>query len=234
MLKQLSFVVVLFMLVSADSYRLHSVTDVKEVLKQVKEKYDKVTDYTATGKLKTNVVFIKAPVATVKVYYKKPDRLKIKNEKGISLIPKGTININPNNVLAITEYETIDGGNEKVDGKNCRVIKIFPLDDKNDISRATLYVDETDMLLIKSVISSKENGTYELVLSYGTQKSWALPDKVEFTFNPREFKLPKGVTIDYDNGTNKPAQKEKSTKGRVEIHYSKYEINKGIKDEVFN
>ena len=229
MLKHSYFVVVLFMLVS-----FHSVTDVKEVLKQVKEKYNKVTDYTATGKLKTNVVFIKAPVATVKVYYKRPDKLKIKNEKGVSLIPKGTININPNNVLAITEYETIDGGNEKVDGKNCRVIKIFPLDDKNDISRATLYVDESDMLLIKSVISSKENGTYELVLSYGTQKSWALPDKVEFTFNPREFKLPKGVTIDYDNGTNKPAEKEKSKKGRVEIHYTKYEINKGIKDEVFN
>jgi len=233
MLKHRSFVIVLFMLVSADSHRLHSVTDVKEVLKQVKEKYDKVTDYTATGKLKTNVVFIKAPVATVKVYYKKPDKLKIKNEKGISLIPKGTININPNNVLAITEYETIDGGNEKVDGKNCRVIKIFPLDDKNDISRATLYVDETNMLLIKSVISSKENGTYELVLSYGTQKSWALPDKVEFTFNPREFKLPKGVTIDYDNGTEKPEEKEKSKKGRVEIKYSNYIINKGVPDSNF-
>jgi len=233
MLKHWSFVIVLFMLVSADSYRVHSVTDVKEVLKQVKEKYDKVADYTATGKLKTNVVFIKAPVATVKVYYKKPDKLKIKNEKGISLIPKGTININPNNVLAITEYETRDAGNEKVDGKNCRVIKIFPLDDKNDISRATLYVDETDMLLIKSVISSKENGTYELVLSYDTQKSWALPDKVEFTFNPREFKLPKGVTIDYDNGTEKPEEKEKSKKGRVEINYSNYVINKGVPDSNF-
>lgn len=234
MLKQLSFAAVLFVLVSADSHRLHPAMDVKEVLKQVKEKYDKVTDYTATGKLKTNVIFIKAPVATVKVYYKRPDKLKIKNEKGISLIPKGTININPNNVLAITDYETIDGGNEKVAGKNCRVIKIFPLDDKNDISRATLYVDETDMLLIKSVISSKESGTYELVLSYDKQKSWALPDKVEFTFNPREFKLPKGVTIDYDNGADKPADIEKSKKGKVEIHYSRYEINKGISDEIFN
>ena len=89
------------------------------------------------------------------------------------------------------------------------------------------------MLLIKPVISSKENGTYELVLSYGTQKSWALPDKVEFTFNPREFKLPKGVTIDYDNGTEKPEEKEKSKKGRVEIHYSKYIINKGVDDSNF-
>jgi len=207
--------------------------DVKEVLKQVKEKYDKVNDYTAIGKLKTNVLFIKAPVATVKVYYKKPDKLKIKNEKGISLIPKGTVNINPNHILMIKEYETIDGGMEKIYGKNCRVIKIFPIDDKNDISRATLYVDETEMLLIKSVISSKENGTYELVLSYGSQKNWALPDQVDFTFNPREFKLPKGVTIDYDNGTTKPSEKEKSKKGRVEIRYSGYQVNKGVDDSNF-
>ena len=142
----------------------------KEILKKVKEKYDKVNDYTATGKLKTNILFIKAPIATVKVYYKKPDRLRIKNEKGVSLIPKGTVNINPNIVLTLIEYESFDGGKEKVNGKECRIIKIFPLDDKNDISRATLYIDETDMLVIKSVITSKENGTYELLLTYGPKK----------------------------------------------------------------
>jgi hypothetical protein len=205
--------------------------DIESILIQVKEKYDKVSDYTATGKLKTNVLFIKAPVATVKIYYKKPDKLKIKNEKGVSLIPKGTMN----NVFMLKEYESFDGGKEKVNGKECRVIKIFPLDDKNDISRATLYIDETEMLTMKSVITSKENGTFELIMTYGSQKSWALPDKIEFTFNTREYKLPKGVSIDYDNGTTgKEQQDKKEKKGRVEIKYSGYSINKGIKDEVFN
>ena len=207
--------------------------DVNETLKKVKEKYDKVNDYTATGKLKTNVIFIKAPVATVKVYYKKPDKIKIKNEKGVSLIPKGTVNININNVLGLTEFETFDGGIEKAGGKTCRVIKIFPLDDKNDISRATLYVDETEMLVMKSVITSKDNGTYELTMSYDKQKNWALPDKVEFVFNIKEYKLPKGVTIDYDNGTNNSEAKKKEKKGRVEIKYSDYSINKGISDDIF-
>ena len=208
-------------------------SDINETLKKVKEKYDKVSDYTATGKLKTNVIFIKAPVATVKVYYKKPDKIKIKNEKGVSLIPKGTVNININNVLGLTEIETFDGGTEKAGGKICRVIKIFPLDDKNDISRATLYVDETEMLVMKSVITSKDNGTYELTMSYDKQKSWALPDKVEFVFNIKEYKLPKGVTIDYDNGTDNSEANKKEKKGRVEIKYSDYSINKGISDDIF-
>ena len=215
------------------SFTFYQKTDIKEILEKVKAKYDKVNDYTATGKLKTNILFIKAPVATVKVYYKKPDKLRIKNEKGISLIPKGTVNINPNNVLTLKDYESFDGGTEKVNGKECRIIKIFPLDDKNDISRATLYIDETEMLVMKSVITSKENGTYELVLTYGTQKNWALPDKVNFTFNTKEFKLPKGISIDYDNGSERDSRKEKDKKGKIEITYSSYIINQGVADSNF-
>jgi outer membrane lipoprotein-sorting protein len=49
----------------------------QELINKVKAKLEKVNDYTAKGKLKTNVVFIKAPIASVKVYYKKPDKMKI-------------------------------------------------------------------------------------------------------------------------------------------------------------
>src|SRR5262245_41708718 len=104
--------------------------DVKTLLQQVKTKYDKVNDYTATGKLKTNVIFIKAPIATVKIYYKRPDRLKIKNEKGVSFIPKGSVNINMNNVLGLNNFEAIDGGTEKINGVDCKVVKVFPLSDE--------------------------------------------------------------------------------------------------------
>jgi outer membrane lipoprotein-sorting protein len=62
-----------------------------------------------------------------------------------------------------------------------------------------------------------------------------LPDKVELSFNTRDYKLPKGVTVDYDNGTGKdPARTAKNQKGKVEIDYSSYEINKGVPDSAFN
>lgn len=208
--------------------------DVKTLLKQVKDKYDKVNDYTADGKLKTNVLFIKAPVATVKVYYKKPDKLKIKNEKGVSFIPKGSVNINLNNVLGLNNYEAIDGGTEKISGTDCRVVKIFPLSDDENISRATLYIDEKQQLILKSVVTTRENGTYELVMSYKNYIAYGLPDKAELTFNTKEYKLPKGISIDYDNGTDKEKNdKLKNKKGKVEIIYSSYTINKGVSDDVF-
>lgn len=226
--------ILVFLLVIIAGVQLQA-QDVKVLLQQVKLKYDKVNDYTATGKMKTNVVFIKAPVATVKIYYKKPDKLKIKNESGISFIPKGSVNINMNNVLGLNNFEAVASGTEKVNGSDCKVVKIFPLSDEENITRATLYIDEKQLLVLKSVISTKENGTYELVLNYKNYAAYGLPDKVELTFNTKDYKLPKGVSIDYDNGTNKANEaKMKNKKGKVEITYSNYSINKGVPDSVFN
>lgn len=225
-------ILLFFILVLAGSLQAQTA---KDLLQKVKAKYDKVNDYTATGKMKTNVIFIKAPVATISVYYKKPDKLKIKNEKGVSFIPKGTANVNMNNVLGLSNFEAVEAGTEKVGSVECKVVKIFPLSDEENITRATLYIDETKLLLMRSVISTRENGTYELRMHYNKYAEWGLPDKVELSFNTRDYKLPKGVTVDYDNGTgNKPADKEKNKKGKVEITYSSYTINKGVPDSVFD
>src|ERR1700687_4565251 len=74
----------------------------EEIVQKVRARLDKVNDYEARGKMKTNVLFIKAPIATVKVYYKKPNKLKINNESGISFIPKGSVNINLSNIFVNT------------------------------------------------------------------------------------------------------------------------------------
>ena len=95
--------------------------------------------------MKTNVAFIKAPVATVKVYYKKPDMLRIVNETGISFIPKGSVNINLNSVLLNTQnFDVIDVGKNQ---SGLRVIKLLPKDDTADIVLSTLYVDEKNILI---------------------------------------------------------------------------------------
>ncbi|MCX8018872.1 MAG: hypothetical protein N2747_00090 [Chitinophagaceae bacterium] len=222
-----------FLLFEAAFIKLYA-QDEKLLLQKVKEKYDKVNDYVAEGKLKTNVIFIKAPVSNVKVYYKKPDKMKIKNEKGVSFIPKGVVNININEVLSLQHYEAISSGTSRIGNTECRVIKIFPLRDEENITRATLYVDENRHVILKSVISTREEGTYELLMSYNRYVTYGLPDKVQLSFNTREYKLPKGITMDYDNGAKTPDPKNmQNRKGKVEITYSGYVINQGVSDNVF-
>jgi outer membrane lipoprotein-sorting protein len=208
-----------------------SAQDAGELVKKIKDKYEKVNDYEASGKMKTNVSFMKVPEAKVKIYYKKPDKLKIKNENGISFVPKGSVNINMGNIFGVKSYTAIEAGTGTEQGKAVRIIKILPEDDQSGIVLSTLYIDEKQQLVLKTKTTTRDNGTYELSLQYGKYAAWGLPDKATFTFSTKDYKLPKGVTIDYDNGENKPQVKTKT--GKVEITYFSYLVNKGIGDEVF-
>jgi outer membrane lipoprotein-sorting protein len=200
-------------------------------VKNVKTKYEKVNDYQASGIMKTNVSFMKVPEAKVTIYYKKPDKLKIKNDKGISFVPKGSVNINMGNIFGVKAYTAIDAGTGTEQGKTVKIIKILPEDEQSGIVLSTLYIDEQQQLILKTKTTTRDNGTYELTLHYGKYASWGLPDKAIFTFSTKDYKLPRGVTIDYDNGQKQPEVKSKT--GKVEITYNSYSINKGIGDEVF-
>lgn len=81
---------------------------------------------------------------------------------------------------------------------------------------------------------TKDNGTYEIGLTYGKYSSYGLPDKVVFSFNTKDYKLPKGVTLEFDEeAKTTDADKLKNKKGKIEITYSSYVINKGVDDSVF-
>jgi hypothetical protein len=203
------------------------------LIERVRAKLDKVSDYQATGRMKTNVTFIKAPIARVRVFYKKPDRLRINNESGISFIPKGSFNINVGNIFLNTAgYDIIDAGKEG--GSQLRIIKLLPKDENSDIVLSTIFIDEGLSVIRKAKITTKENGTYELEMFYGKYADYGLADKVIFSFNTKDYKVPKGVVFDYDGGQKKDAEKKLSNKkGKVEIYYANYVINKGFPDSVF-
>ena len=209
--------------------------DANSLLKQVKARMDKVNDYEASGSMKTNVTFLKVPEAVVKIYFKKPDKLKIKNEKGISFIPKGAVSINLNSILAGDNYTVIDAGVDKSATGVLRVIKLLPIDDNANVVLSVLYIDEANIVIKKAKTTTRDNGSYELKMTYGKYVSYGLPDKIVFTFNTKDYKLPKGVTFDFDDGsdTKKTAGAAKSKNGSAEILFNSYIINKGVADVNF-
>jgi outer membrane lipoprotein-sorting protein len=185
--------------------------------------------------MKTNVTFLKVPVANVKVYFKNPNKLKVKSEKGLSFIPKGAVSINMNNVLSNGNYTVIDAGTEQIGITTVRVAKLLPEDDNSDVVLSTVYIDAATNLIRRAKTTTKENGSYELEMTYGKYANFSLPDKIIFTFNTKDYKLPKGVTFDFDDGS-KPApaaDKGKNKKGKAEITFSSYTINKGIAESIF-
>ena len=228
-MKKISIIFFLFCSINATAQQ-----NINLLLAKAKAIIESVNDYKASGRMKTNVAFLKVPIATVSVYFKKPNKIKVKSEKGISFIPKGAVSINLTNLTGTNKFTVIDAGIDKINGKIVRVAKLLPQDDNSDVVLSTVYIDEANSLIKKAKTTTKDNGTYELEMTYGKYAAYGLPDKIIFSFNAKDYKLPKGITFDFDDGvTPTPTDKLKGKKGRAEITFSNYVVNKGVDDSIF-
>lgn len=117
------------------------------LLQKVKAKLDKVKDYEASGKMKLDVSFIKAPESAVAIYFKKPNKFKIKKADGISILPKGGISINITSLIPTGTYQTVPGGKSTINGVATTIIKLIPTDEVSDVVLSTLYIDEKESTL---------------------------------------------------------------------------------------
>jgi hypothetical protein len=204
------------------------------LLKKVRAKLEKVTDYQAEGRMKVDVSFINAPASKVAVYYKKPNRFKVKKAGGISILPKGGVSVNVNTLLTSDSYQTVPGGTSMIDGKPATIVKLIPADEASDVVLSVLHIDEKEAVIRRAIVTTKESGTYEILFNYGAYTAWGLPDKVVFSFNTKDYKMPKGVVFEYEKGGEKKVEdKAKAKKGKVEITYTNYVINKGVDEKNF-
>jgi outer membrane lipoprotein-sorting protein len=204
-----------------------------ELVNKVRAKLNKVNDYQAKGTMKIDVSFINAAPSEVSVYYKKPNKFMVKKSGGISLLPKGGVSVNINSLLLDENYTVVPAGTASIKGTSTKVVKLLPANETGDVVLTTLYIDEKNLVIRKTSVTTRESGTYEMELDYGRFTSWGLPDKVVFSFNTKDYKLPKGITFEYEKGERKKDPAVKNTKGTVSISYSSYTINKGVDDQVF-
>ncbi|HEX8462663.1 MAG TPA: hypothetical protein VF623_14585, partial [Segetibacter sp.] len=150
--------------------------DANALVKKVKAKLDRVNDYVAEGLMKTDVAFIKAPPGKVKVYFKKPNKYLLKRENGISILPKGGVSVNMSSMLG-ANFTAIASGETVVNGTKVKIVKLLPNDENGDVVLTTLYIDEPNLLVKKSNTTTRENGSYEMEMSYGKYGGYGLPDK---------------------------------------------------------
>ncbi|MDP4213372.1 MAG: hypothetical protein Q8926_12150, partial [Bacteroidota bacterium] len=133
------------------------------------------------------------------------------------------------------KYQVIDAGSDLLNGTPVRVLKLLPANENADLVLATLYIDAAKTLVLKAKITTRENGTDEVDLSYGKYIQASLPDKIVFSFNTQDYKLPKGVTFDYDDGASKKNEtgNQKNQRGKIELSFHSYRINQGLEDSIF-
>lgn len=206
------------------------------VFNKLRSRLNAINDYVADVKVKIDVSFMKIPPLSGKLYFKAPDKMKLERNGGISILPKKNANMTLNSMLPTGATTVIDAGNEMLNGKQVRVIKVIPHEDAGQIVLTKIWVDEVNNLALRTETTTRDNGTVKMDLFFDKYQSKGLPDKVVIHLDVKEYKLPKGVTMDYDTeqiaATNAKDTK-KNKKGKIEIFYLNYELNKGIKDEFF-
>lgn len=210
-----------------------SAQEAEDLVNRVRAKIEQVNDYKAHGRMKMDVSFIDAPPSKIAVYYKRPNQFKIKKDDGISILPKGGISINPGTLLASRNYDVIPKKDSLLNGTLTKVVRLLPSEDNSEVVLTTLYIDDKNLVVKKAIVTTRESGTYEIELNYGRYMEWGLPDKLTFVFNTKDYKLPKGISFEYDKGGTKKEKPLKNKKGKVEITYSDYIINQGIDNAIF-
>lgn len=201
----------------------------------LRDRMTSVKDYVADVRLKIDVAFMRVPLLAGKLYYKAPGKLKLERNGGISVMPRKSISLSIDQMMPTGSVTVIDAGKEKFGDQTVRVIKVIP-EGKSDIILAKVWVDESRMLALRTETTTRDQGTVRTELSYGKYAHLALPDRIVFVMDVKEYKLPKGVTMDYDEGGTPPAQSPAGKlpkKGRIEIRYLSYKVNVGLKDELF-
>lgn len=221
------------LLVCAITFSKAHAQNEEALVKAVRAKLDKVQDYSASGRMSIDVPFIQAPPSDVTVYYKKPDLFKVVKKDGISILPKGGVGINLGSLLAGDNFTVVPAGTAVVTGVTTKIVKLLPQNDNSDIVLLTLYIDEKAALVRRSNVTTRENGSYEIELRYGKWAAWGLPDSVVFSFNAKAYKLPKGITFEYERSGQPPLATPKDSKGKISITYSNYKINNGLSAAVF-
>ncbi len=211
--------------------------DATKLFYTLRSKILTVKDYTADVNMKIDVSFMRIPKLRGTLYFKSPNKMRLERHGGLSMLPKKNINLTISNLIPAGAVTVIDLGNVMVKGKKLRLVKVIPEDDNNNIVLTKVWIDEANLLAVRAETTTRNDGTVIMDLEFGNYITYALPDKVTIYMDVKDYKLPKGVTMDYNNETPTVAVKDKTAKaqkGTIEISYLKYAINTGLTDAAFN
>ncbi len=201
----------------------------RAMLNQVQIKINKANNYKADINIKVDLPYITMMPIDTKLYFKQKDKFKI-DTKSIAILPKqGFLQLNML-VNDTVNYTAIFQSKETINRIKTSLINLIPNNDTSDVVLAKLWVDATNLVIVKSQVTTKSSGTVKTEYTYGAQLAFGLPDCIKFIVDIKKFKIPKALAADINTSKSKKVEKDK---GEITVVLKNYEINKGIADSFF-
>ncbi len=215
------------------SLTVFATEDAQSIIAGVNKKFGQVNDYTADAYMVFNIPGVKIKSLNGKAFYKKPDKFRIK-AKGIFFLPKQNMAQQMNTMLADTKsYTAVLSGYENIGAVKCAVINVIPLKTDGELIISKLWIDPVNSLIMRSQITTKNNGTVETFNTFGSNTSQALPSRIEVRVETGKFKVPKMFAADINKSSADKSKAPVQKYGTIQINFSNYKVNTKLKEEVF-
>ena len=219
--------------------------DVNRVVDKTQKQFEKASDYQVTMKIELKVPGFRMPKKKYKVFFKQPNKLKIKS-RGFGMLPKTGIFTSPkDNFDNLKNMRLISTNNNKgqVYIKGEVIVDSLKLKMPNEYAKlgfrptVTVKID-TNNWVINNIIT--ELDTLKLVEITNTYKkvdnNYVMPSASTVQYFIKDAKLSGWLKKDITSivGQNPLEQKSDMVEGKISIVYEDYIINRGIKDKVFD
>jgi hypothetical protein len=200
------------------------------IIDTMKYYVEQVIDYSADLEIDVDVDFINMPSKHARIYYKKPDKIKIKSDE-FFMFPKRGLKNRMTEILD-EPYTAIYLDQEIIREELHHVIRVVPMGRKPDIILATWWINCNSFLISRSESNTRNDGSFLVDLFYDDPEIH-LPTEMIFTFEIEKLKLPlkfigKSAGMEMDKSKMNDSQK-----GKVYIKFSNYHVNTDLQDELF-
>ena len=146
-----------------------------------------------------------------KVYYKKPDKLKIKAKEGFAFVPPGLFQgLKPGELKKNTKNAQVLMEDKL--GKKCYAVRYESKDMRENLQIATIWFDTSNYTIVSTQIEGM--GSLTSQWTYAHIGKYYLPSKItaQMQFSDRRGKHEKMTAI---------------------VDFKNYTINKGLSDSIF-
>ena len=220
------------------------------VISKTNEKFNLIKDYEVDMSIRVKIPAFRMPKKRYKVYYKNPNKVKVK-AKGFGILPKTGLFTSPNDNfdnltnIKMTDYKDKENINDIII-KGDLIVDSLKVDMPNEYTRLTfdpIVEVKIDTLnwVIKNVTTKLDTLKMFQIDNYYNvfDGGYYMPEKSTVKYFVKDKKLFNWINKDAGSiiGNAEAAMMNKNNsivEGTITVEYKKYKINRGLKDKIFD
>jgi len=210
------------------AFTTHAQSKADKLVQDVKQTYLRVHDYEVDLTVKVNITRLRIPDMKLHMYYKQPDKVHFEAERknSFAMLPRQGLVFNPVELFN-SGYDAVIQGQDTVGSAACTKLVLLARSDTLRLQRIVLLIDPELNVVRRMRVTPYQGKKAEITFDYTlVDKRYPLPSRAVFRFDASPEPRP-------ETGGSDRRHFRTPTSGTVTIVYSKYKVNKGIPDSIF-